>query len=175
MLAPPNNEPAAPGGDFCLVDDRGREVTLETYRGRCMLVFFGFTHCRAVCPRKLAQLTEVLQQLGSSSELFVPLYISVDPERDSPERMRTFLAETAPRFTGLTGTRAQVDGAKAAFGVFARRKNESDGYSVPHTAITYVLGPEGRYATHFLDGASTAQMTDSLRAIVERYGLRASV
>jgi protein SCO1/2 len=90
---------------FDLVDHHGEAVTADTYRGRWLLVFFGFTHCRVVCPRALRRLSAALDALGPLAGRLRPLYVSVDPERDTPEVMRAFLAEHDARITGLTGTR----------------------------------------------------------------------
>jgi protein SCO1/2 len=158
-----------PGGAFRLIDDHGVEVTDETYRGKFMLLFFGFTHCKVVCPRALARLTSVLDALGRLADRLQPLYVTVDPERDTPEVMRAFLERSYPRFTGLTGSREQIEEAKKAFRVFARRApdvDDPDGYAMPHTAITYVLDSSGRYATHFTDAVGQGEMTDRLRALL---------
>ncbi|MGW4485374.1 SCO family protein [Amycolatopsis sp. NPDC004368] len=154
---------------FSLVDHHGTPVTERAYRGHWVTVFFGFTHCRTACPRALGRLDDALDALGSAAENIKPLYITVDPERDSPEVMRAYLEDDHPRFTGLTGTPEQIEAAKRAFRVFARRKDDPadpDGYAVPHTAITYVLDPEGAYATHLTDGLDTETFTERLRASI---------
>jgi protein SCO1/2 len=154
-------------GDFSLIDHHGARVTKASYRGRYMLVFFGFSHCRVVCPRALQRLTEVLDALGPLADRVVPLYITVDPARDTPEVLKAFLEERYPRFTGLTGSAAETDAAKRSFRVFALRKedaSEPDGYVVPHTAFTYLLGPSGTYVTHFPDHVPTEQVIERLRA-----------
>ncbi|MCP2252772.1 protein SCO1/2 [Prauserella aidingensis] len=157
---------------FSLVDHDGRPVTENTYQGRWQLVFFGFTHCKVVCPRALRRLSSVLDELGETADRLQPLYISVDPERDTPDVLREFL-RPYPRYTGLTGSVDAVEQAKQEFRVFARRKydpTDPDGYSVPHTAITYLLSPEGKYAAHFLDSITEAEMTVSLRTILAKTG-----
>ena len=158
-------------GRFNLVDHHGVAVTEESYRGQYMLVFFGFTHCRVVCPRNLARTSQALELLGSLSGRIQPLYISVDPERDSPEVMKSFLENQYPFFTGLTGTREQVDAAKKAFHVFAETRvdeEDPDGYAVPHTAFTYVLNPDGGYATHLPDHVDAETMANKLQQILTR-------
>jgi protein SCO1 len=154
---------------FDLVDHHGRAVDAGSYRGEWLLVQFGFTSCRVVCPRALTKLSAALAEIDPSARLR-PLYISVDPERDSPEVMREFLEASYPRFTGLTGTPEQVDAAKRAFRVFARRRpdpDDPDGYAVPHTAITYLVGPDGRVAHHWPDTADAATVAAGL---AERVG-----
>ena len=144
---------------FDLVDHHGTPVTAETYRGRWLVVQFGFTACRMVCPRALAKLDTALDSaidtaLDGHREALVPLYVTVDPDRDSPEVLRTYLGTAHPRFTGLTGTHEQVERAKQAFQIFARRRPDAedpDGSAVPHTAITHLVGPDGRRVTHWAD------------------------
>jgi protein SCO1/2 len=151
---------------FTLVDHHGSPVSERTYLGRWMVVFFGFTHCRAVCPRALRRLSDVLEDLGEVAGQVRALYITVDPERDTPGVMREFL-RSYPRFTGLTGPADAVEEAKKAFRVFARRKpdpDDPDGYAVPHTAITYLISPDGKYADHFADALPAADVTARLRA-----------
>ena len=160
------------GGSFRLIDHHSAPVTEESYRGRFVLIFFGFTHCQVVCPRALSRLLAVLERLGPPADHFHALYITVDPERDTPEVMRTFLEKAYPRFAGLTGSRAAIDVAKRAFRVFAERRpdpQEPDGYIVPHTAISYLLDPHGQYAAHFTDAVDESTMTDRLRALLLRF------
>ncbi|GAA4920426.1 protein SCO1/2 [Actinomycetospora succinea] len=148
---------------YALVDHHGSAVTEATYRGSWQLVQFGFTHCRVVCPRALAKLDEALDLLGDGSPV-VALYVTVDPERDTPEVMRAFLAADHPRFTGLTGSAAQTRDAAAAFRVFARRGADPD--EIRHTAITYLLDPDGRPAHHWPDTADAATIAADLAGYV---------
>ncbi|MFC5063401.1 SCO family protein [Actinomycetospora atypica] len=157
---------------FDLVDHHGTPVDAGAWPGDWLLVQFGFTSCRVVCPRALTKLTAALDGLDDAVAARVrPLYVSVDPERDTPEVMRTFLAASYPRFTGLTGTPEQVEAAKRAFRVFARRRPDPadpDGYAVPHTAITYLVDPAGQLARYWPDTVEaptiTADLTEELRA-----------
>ncbi|GLZ48399.1 hypothetical protein Acsp06_45840 [Actinomycetospora sp. NBRC 106375] len=151
---------------FDLVDHHGTPVDADSYRGDWLLVQFGFTACRVVCPRALAKLGEALERVGEHARLR-PLYVTVDPERDTPAVLRTFLAASSPRFTGLTGTPEQVETAKRAFRVFARRRpdpDDPDGYAVPHTAMTYLVGPDRRLARHWPDTADAATIAADLAA-----------
>jgi protein SCO1 len=156
---------------FDLVDHDGTPVDAGSWPGQWLLVQFGFTSCRVVCPRALTKLSAALDRLGPLAEHVRPLYVSVDPERDTPDVMRIFLGASYPRFTGLTGTPEQVDAAKHAFRVFARRRpdpDDPDGYAVPHTAITYLVGPDGTLARHWPDTAEadaiTAGLAEAVRA-----------
>jgi protein SCO1 len=152
-------------GAFNLVDHHGRAVSSESFRGRFMLVFFGFTHCRVVCPRALAKISAALDEIGEMSASICALYITVDPERDTPEVMRKFLL-AYPRIIGLTGSRAQIDEVKRNFRIFARRTADPlnvHEYNVPHTAITYLLDIDGKFITDFNDSIPLNEMVERLK------------
>lgn len=157
------------GGDFSLIDDRGRAVTNTTYLGRHALIFFGFTHCKMVCPEALARISVALDLLGRLADRVQPLYISVDPARDTPQVMRTFLAERFPRFTGLTGDKEKIDAVKRAYKVYAEREEaDAEGnYDVPHTAMIFVVGPDGGFVTHFPDSSTADEIASGLRAVLD--------
>lgn len=151
---------------FALVDHHGTPVTEQTYRGRWLLVFFGFTHCRVVCPRALQRLSVVLDELRNLADELRPLYITVDPDRDTPAALEEFL-RPYPRYTGLTGSVDAIEQAKREFRIFARRRNDPedpDGYAVPHTAITYLITPQGDYAAHFPDSLTADEIIARLRS-----------
>lgn len=150
-----------------LVDQEGRAFSVAHLAGRRSLVYFGFLHCRGVCPRSLAKLSDIMQRLGPAREGFRVIYISVDPERDTPEAMKAFLSAHHPGFTGLTGPRDAIDLAKTSMKVFARRAEDPDdpeGYAMPHTALIYLVDEEGRYQTHFPDTLDAAAITERLTA-----------
>lgn len=154
----------APVARFSLIDHSGRHVSAADFSGSFLLVYFGFTHCRVVCPRSLAKLSRALGQLGAAASQLTALYITVDPERDTPEVMRAYL-EAYPRFTGLTGDQGQIDAAKNAFRVFAERRadaEDSDGYGVPHSAISYLMAPDGSYCDHFTDAVGEQKIIDRI-------------
>jgi protein SCO1 len=154
---------------FALTDHHGRPVTDADYRGRFMLIYFGFTHCRAVCPRALARLSAALATLGDNAERVAPLYITVDPQRDTPAVMKDYLGARYPLFTGLTGTPAQTDAAKRAFRVFAERAADPQdpaGYAMPHSALTYLVRPDGTYVAHFPDTIGEDALAARLKELV---------
>lgn len=160
-------------GAFSLVNHDGNLVTEQTYRGRWLMVFFGFTHCKMVCPRALFRLSTVLAEIGDQrADRIQPVYITVDPDRDTPLVMKQFLETKYPRFTGLTGTTEQIEKAKDAFNVFAQRKADfaaPDGYVVPHTAITYLLDPAGEYRTHWGDARDVGKIVETLKTEIDGY------
>ena len=145
-------------------------MTQADYAGRYLLVYFGFTHCRIVCPRSLAKLSSVLDRLGSTAEAITALYVTVDPARDTPDVMKKHL-ENFPHFTGLSGSEEEITAAKAAFRVFAERKadpEDPDGYAVPHTAIAYLMGPDGGYRDHFTDVLDEASVASRIIAAISQ-------
>lgn len=155
---------------FSLIDHDGRDVSERTYFGKYVVIFFGFTHCKMVCPRALRRLSTVLDQLGPLADHVQPLYITVDPERDSPEVMKKFLSSDFPRFTGLTGSSQQIESAKKSFRVFSRAKadpDDPDSYQMPHSAFIYVLGPDGAYLTHFTDAVDEGELVTRMSSILE--------
>jgi protein SCO1 len=171
--------PSAPpmpsiGGDFDLIDHDGQRVNRATYAGRFVLLFFGFTHCRVVCPRALTRISAALESLGEQAAQIQPLYVSVDPERDTPAVMKAFLSGNYPRFTGLTGERDHVDAMKKNFRVFAQKADDPadpNGYAMPHTALTYMLDPAGEYLAHFPDTLEAPELAARIRAAIQRGSL----
>jgi protein SCO1 len=154
-------------GRFQLLDHHGREVTEADFRGQFVLVFFGFTHCRVVCPRNLARIDQVLERLGELASQVQPLYVTVDPARDTPAVMKSFLESSHPGFIGLTGTEEQIAAAKRSFRVYAERNQQSAAdYVVPHSAMTYLLGRDGEYLAHFTDSTDEQQFGAALRAFL---------
>ena len=155
--------------DVALVDHHGRNVSGATFHGRHALLFFGFTHCRVVCPEALARLSQTLDVLGEDADALQALYVSVDPERDTPEVMRVFLEDRYPRFLGLTGSRDQIDEMKRTFKVYAERTadpDDPDGYAVPHTAFAYLIGPHGEYVRHFGSAEDAGVVAAKIRSIL---------
>lgn len=135
------------GGAFTLVDHTGRTVTEADFRGRPALVFFGFTHCPEVCPTTLFEITTRLAGLGPAADRLQVLFITVDPERDTPQQLATYLQSFDPRITGLSGSEEQVRAALGAFKAYAKRIPSEGGYTMDHTASTYVMDKDGRFRT----------------------------
>jgi protein SCO1/2 len=134
------------GGPFTLVDHGGRPVTEQTFRGQYTLVFFGFTYCPDVCPTTLADVATVLERLGPLAERVQPLFITVDPERDSPSVLASYVQTFHPRIVGLTGTPEQVHAAAKAYKVYYRKVDDGrGGYLMEHTAVLFLADPEGRH------------------------------
>ena len=153
---------ASIGGPFTLVDQDGRTVTDRDFRGSWLLVYFGFTYCPDVCPTSLARNGDAVTLLGDKGKQVVPVLITVDPERDTPEKLKDYVVSFHPRAVGLTGTPEQIATVAREYRVYyatARRDGDKD-YLVDHSSITYLIGPDGRFVKFFRDEASAEEMAD---------------
>lgn len=144
-------------GPFSLVDHKGRPVTDRDFRGKFMLVFFGYTFCPDVCPIDLQIISKAVDALGEAGNRVQPIFITVDPERDTPEVLARYVSHFHPRLLGLTGTPEQVAVAAQAYGVLYIKAidaavsgdREQAQYLMDHSALTYLLGPDGRFRAAF--------------------------
>ena len=153
------------GGPFSLVGADGKPVTDRDFRGRYMLIFFGFTHCPDICPAELQVIAQALEQLGDKAKNVVPIFITLDPERDTPEAMGNYVKSFGPNFVGLTGSPEAIAAAAKAYRVSYAKvedKESAADYGVDHSALVYLMDPEGRYVTHFSYGLSAEQMAEKL-------------
>ena len=140
------------GGPFTLTDHTGKRVTDQDFRGRFMVVFFGFTFCPDVCPTALQVMAAALDKIGPKAEQITPVLITVDPERDTPEQMAMYVKSFHPRLVGLTGSPEEIAAVAKAYRVYFKRvadPKSSGGYTMDHSAIIYVMGPDGAFRTHF--------------------------
>jgi protein SCO1/2 len=146
----PTPAASAIGGPFRLVDHNGRVVTDEGLKGKPFLVFFGFTHCPDVCPTTLFEVSEILTRLGSDAERVNALFVTVDPERDTAEKLKDYLSSFHPQLRGVTGTPAEIAVIEKAYRVYAKKVPlESGGYTMDHTALVYLMDKEGRFVAPF--------------------------
>jgi len=136
--------PARMAPDFSLSGSNGVELKLSHYRGKVVVLAFGFTSCRDVCPVTLATLTQARRKLGDQAAEFQVLYITVDPERDTAEHMRAYLAAFDPTFVGGTGTSQQLSAVRKEYGIAASRKASPEGYGYAHSSFTYLIDRKGR-------------------------------
>jgi protein SCO1/2 len=136
-------EPARMAPDFTLRGPGGTDVTLSRYRGKVVVVVFGFTSCPAVCPTTLSTLAKAHQQLGANADAFQVVYITVDPERDSAEHMKEYLQHFDASFVGATGTDEQLAAVRKEYGIFANKLAAGDSYSFNHSSYTYLVDREG--------------------------------
>ena len=154
------------GGPFALVDPNGKTVTDQDFRGRFMLVFFGFTHCPDICPAELQVMSQSLDALGPKADTVVPIFVTLDPERDTPEVVGAYVKNFGSRFIGLTGSPEAIAAAAKAYRIAYAKFQEdpaSSDYSIDHSALVYLMGKDGEYVTHFAYGTPTDQMTEELK------------
>ncbi len=160
------------GGPFSLVDHDGKAVTDADYRGKFMIIFFGYTFCPDVCPTSLSAVSGALDILGPLADRYVPIFVSVDPDRDTAAALKEFVGHFHPRLIGMTGTKAQIlDAARHYRVYFAKAQEEGSDpsdYLVDHSAITYVMGPDGKYRFHFGHGTDPEVMAQHLKGILEK-------
>jgi len=141
---------AAIGGPFSLTDQDGRTFTQDNLKGKPHLVFFGFTHCPDVCPTALFDMSEVLRSLGKDGDRIGAVFITVDPERDTPAVMKDYLSSFDPRLRGLTGEPAAVAAVEKAYRVYSKKVPTQDGdYTMDHTAIVYLMDKNGQFVRPF--------------------------
>jgi protein SCO1/2 len=159
---------AAIGGPFSLTDQTGKPVTDQTYKGKWLLVFFGFTSCPDVCPTTLNQVAQVMDRLGPLADQVQPLFITVDPARDTPAVLAQYTAAFGPRIVGLTGTPEQIAAAAKAYRVYYAKVDQGSDYTMDHSAILYVMRPDGKYEAFFAADAKADDMTAKLKSWIER-------
>src|SRR5437763_1636152 len=149
------------GGPFRLVDQHGRTRTDAEFRGRWMLVYFGYTNCPDVCPTTLALMSDVLKQLGGRASRLAPLFITLDPAHDTPHLLKLYLDSFDPRFIGLTGTEAQTAAVAKEYRVYrVKRPLKDGGYSLDHSSVICLMGTDGKFAAAY----DNSQMADQIAA-----------
>jgi protein SCO1 len=141
---------AAIGGPFDLIDQNGQPFTDKNLKGKFFLVFFGFTHCPDVCPTTLFEISEIMRKLGPAADRTAALFISVDPERDTPAAMKDYLSSFDPHVRGLTGDAATLAAVAKAYRVYYKKVPlEGGDYTMDHTAIVYLMDRDGRFVAPF--------------------------
>jgi len=141
---------AAVGGPFHLEDQNGKPVSDEAMKGRPFLVFFGFARCPDVCPTTLFEMSEVIRQLGKDADRIGALFITVDPERDTPAVLKDYLSSFDPHLRGLSGDPAAINAAIKAYRVYAKKiPLEGGDYTMDHTAVVYLMDKDGHFVAPF--------------------------
>jgi protein SCO1/2 len=133
------------GGAFRLTSQEGKPFTDEDLKGKPFVVFFGFTHCPEVCPTTLYDLTQDFAALGAEAERLQAAFITVDPARDTPELMKTYLSSFDPRIVGLTGTEEEIAAAARAYKIYYRKVPTDDGYTMDHSATLFLMDSKGEF------------------------------
>jgi protein SCO1/2 len=142
--------PASIGGPFQMTDQAGQTVTEKDMQGKPTLIFFGFTHCPDVCPTALFEISEVLRAMGNDADRVNTWFVSVDPERDTPQAMKEYLSSFDPHLKGLTGDAAATAKVISGFRVYAKKVPLKDGdYTMDHTALVYLMDRNGKFVAPF--------------------------
>ncbi len=153
------------GGPFTLIDGSGQTVTDRTFRGRFMLVYFGYTFCPDVCPTTLTTVAAALDRLGPQADQVQPLFITVDPARDTPKVMHEYTAAFSPRILGLTGSEQQIGAVARGYRVYfaSHAAAGTSDYTVDHSSILYLMGPDGRFVAPLRTDQSAGALAAEIR------------
>jgi cytochrome oxidase Cu insertion factor (SCO1/SenC/PrrC family) len=156
---------AAVGAPFTLTNARGKRASLSDFRGKVVLLYFGFTYCPDVCPTDLAAIAQTLKSLGTSGDQVQPLFITLDPARDTRELLRSYVAAFHPSIVALTGSEEEIRGVATAYKVFFEKVTPpgSKTYSIDHSAFIFLLDRNGKYVLFFPPGTPPKRMTARLR------------
>lgn len=155
---------ASVGGPFRLVDQTGATVTEADLKGKLTLIFFGFTHCPDICPTSLFEMSEILAALGPDASKVQAMFVTVDPERDTPEVMKAYLSSFNPQVKGLSGTPEQIDSMKRAYRVYSKKVPLDGGdYTMDHTAVIYLMDKSGAFLAPFNAKRPPAEAAADLR------------
>lgn len=158
------------GGPFNLLDGDGKPVTSKTFAGKYMLVYFGFTYCPDVCPTTLNQVADAMDRLGPKADRVVPVFITVDPKRDPPAVVKDFAAAFSPRLVGLTGSAEELAKAARAYRVYFAERRTGAGpndYTMDHSSILYLMGPDGIFVAPIRAEATGEQMAADLTRLMK--------
>lgn len=160
------------GGPFELTSHTGERVTDKTFRGRLMLVYFGFTYCPDICPAGLQVITAALDKLGDKADQVAPLFITVDPERDTPAQLKSYVGSFHKNLIGLTGSAAEIAAAAKAYRVYYRKAQDPslNDYTMDHTSFIYLMDEKGEFITHFPHVVSPDKLAERLASELKRMG-----
>jgi len=163
---------AAIGGSFTLADQTGQSLTEQDLKGSYSLIYFGYTFCPDVCPTGLQVMSNAIEQLQEEIQSMVtPVFITIDPERDTVERLTSYLSNFHPSIIGLTGTEKQIAQVARAYRVYYAKAKGSEGagdYLMDHSSIIFFMDPEGNYVTHFTHATASDSMAETLRRSIDK-------
>jgi protein SCO1 len=151
------------GGPFTLTDQHGTKTSDSNFRGRLMLVYFGYSFCPDVCPTDLAAISTAIDLLGLSGDAVQPIFITIDPERDTVQRLAEYASLFHPRLIALTGTSDEIRQVTSEYRVYFEKSGTGPNYQVNHSDIIYLMGRDGRFITHFGQGTAPEQIADAIR------------
>jgi protein SCO1 len=161
--------PVTMGGPFTLIAPDGTTVTDQTFRGKWLLVYFGYTFCPNTCPMTLNEIATALEKLGADAAKMQPLFITVDPQRDTREVLEQYTRSFDPRIVGLTGSPQQIDAVTQEYGAYSARHKTGPGpedYVIDHSTYVYVMDPGGKFVRAFDADTSGDRMADALRELL---------
>ena len=158
------------GGAFSLIGTKGETVTDKDFRGKYMLIYFGYTFCPDVCPTELSAISEALDKLGPLANRITPLFISIDPERDRPKLVGEYVSNFYKTYVGLTGSKAQIKQVTKAYKVFySKGKSTEPGeYTMDHSSIIYLMDPKGEYVAFFSYGTAPKIMAQKMAKLIDK-------
>ena len=155
------------GGAYSLVNQNGDVVSDKTFNGKHVLIFFGYTFCPDVCPTTLTTFSDVMDLLGKEAAKVQPIFVTVDPARDTPEHLKEYLSHFHKSFIGLTGNTQQIDQVKKVFRIYSAKAQESkddpEDYLVDHSSVSYLMGPDGKFLTFFSYGVEAEVIAAKLK------------
>lgn len=154
------------GGPFAMTNQEGRRVTDKDFLGKHMLVFFGYTYCPDVCPTELQVMMAALDMLGPEKAKVQPVFVSIDPARDTPEVMKAYVENFGPDLVGLTGSPEDVEAMAKAYRAYYAKAGDTashDAYLMDHSSIIYLMGPDGRFVKHFAYTTDAAKLAQELK------------
>jgi cytochrome oxidase Cu insertion factor (SCO1/SenC/PrrC family) len=153
------------GGTFILVDQKGSPITDENFRGKYMLIAFGYTHCPDICPTLLADMANAMTRLGPEGAEITPIFVTLDPARDTPKVIADYVSSFSPRMVGLTGPEEYIASAAQKYHIKYEKHPEKNGnYSIDHTAAIFLMGRDGQFLDRFDSGVKTNEMVERIRA-----------
>ena len=155
---------ASVGGPYVLTDQNGAPRSDRDFRGRWVLLYFGYTFCPDVCPTTLAKMAATLGKLGPQADRFVPVFITIDPERDTPSVLKTYMAAFGPQFVGLTGKPADIARVAHTYRVYyAKHPLAGGNYAMDHSSVIYLIDPSGNFVKAYDDEVSPAALAADLK------------
>ena len=153
------------GGPFRLTDHTGKSVSDADFRGRYMLIYFGYSFCPDVCPTTLAVMAQALEKLGDRSQRIAPILITIDPERDTPKVLEDYVKAFGPSFVGLTGSADEIKAVEKKYRVYAVKKPlEGGNYGMDHSSVIYLMGPDGKLVSFYDEAISPDDLAKELKS-----------
>ena len=155
------------GGPFSATNHNGFDVTERDFLGKFLIVYFGYTYCPDICPTALTEISSAIDMIGNKGESVLPIFVTIDPERDTPEYLKEYISFFHPRMIGLSGTINQVSEIAKAYKVFFSKgeqdPNDPGNYLMDHSTLTYLIGKDGKYLDHFSHGVSAEEIVKKVR------------